>query len=105
MMKVRPRNVRAITLTILLVIGAALLILRERRVSFLRPGLRLNAYVSLPDGSVTVVDLVKLRAIERVSVGPGISGMREHPMRAEVWGASSLGGYVWMLMARSSQVS
>lgn len=105
MMKIRPRNVRAITLTILLVIGAALLILRERRVSFLRPGLRLNAYVSLADGRVTVVDLVKLGAIARVPVGPGISGMREHPTRAEVWGASSVGGYVWVLIARSNQVS
>ena len=101
----RPRNVRAVSLAILLLVGAAVLIGRERRVSFLTPGLRLNAYISTADGSVTVVDLVKLAATNRIHVGPGLSGMREHPTRAEVWGVSSLGAYAWVLDGRSNQIS
>src|SRR5216683_290719 len=49
------RNARVIALTAVLLVGAATLLLREPRVSFLRPGLRLNAYVSTADGSVAVV--------------------------------------------------
>src|SRR6266446_5026165 len=98
------RNARVVALTAVLLVGAAILVLREPRVSFLRPGLRLNAYVSTEDGSVAVVDLVRLRAVARVNVGPGLSGMREHPTRAEVWGVSSQGGYVWVLNARVNQV-
>src|SRR6266478_5335478 len=60
------RNARVIALTAVLLVGAATLLLREPRVSFLRPGLRLNAYVSTADGSVAVVDLVRLRAVARV---------------------------------------
>src|SRR5713101_8296114 len=98
------RNARAVALTAVLLVGAAILLLREPRVSFLRPGLQLNAYVSTADGSVAVVDLVRLRAVARVGVGPGLSGMREHPTRAEVWGVSSQGGYLWVLNARVNQV-
>jgi len=98
------RNARVVALTAVLLVGAAVLLLREQRVSFLRPGLQLNAYVSTADGSVAVVDLVRLRAVARVSVGPGLSGMREHPTRAEVWGVSSQGGYLWVLNARVNQV-
>ena len=101
----RPRNVRAISLGVLLLVGAAVLIGRERRVSFLRPGLRLNAYASIADGSVTVVDLVRLAVIARVRIGPGVSGVREHPTRPEVWGVSSLGGYAWVLDTRTNQVT
>ena len=78
---------------------------REHGPSFLRPGLRLNAYVTTGDGGVTVVDLVKLAAIAHVSVGAGLSGMREHPTRDEIWGASGPGGYVWILDARTNQIS
>src|ERR1700732_4977037 len=98
------RNARVVLLTGVLLVGAAILLLREQRASFLRPGLRLNAYVSTADGSVAVLDLVRLRAVARISVGPGLSGMREHPTRAEVWGVSSQGGYVWVLNARVNQV-
>jgi YVTN family beta-propeller protein len=31
--------------------------------------------------------------------------MREHPTRAEVFGVSSGGGYVWILDCRSSQIT
>jgi YVTN family beta-propeller protein len=99
------RNARVISLTAVLVLGAAILLLQEQRASFLRPGLRLNAYVSTADGNVTVVDLVKLRAEAKILVGPGISGMREHPARAEVWGVSSLAGYVWVLNTRVNQIT
>src|ERR1700726_2479748 len=99
------RNVRVVLLTAVLLVGAAILLLQEQRASFLRPGLRLNAYVSTADGNVTVVDLVKLRAEAKILVGPGISGMREHPARAEVWGVSSQGGYVWVLNTRVNQVT
>src|SRR3989442_14309259 len=79
-------------------------ILREHRPSWLRPGLRLNAYVSAADGSVAVVDVVRLSVIARVAIGAGLSGMREHPTRPEIWGVSSTGGYLSTLQARSNQV-
>src|SRR5260370_5306040 len=88
------RNARVVALTAVLLVGAAILLLREPRVSFLRPGLRLNAYVSTEDGSVAVGDLVRLPAVARVNGGPGPSGMRGRPTRAEAWGARSQGGYV-----------
>src|SRR5689334_14553414 len=99
MSKTRPRNVRAAGLAALLAVGTAVLLAGERRASFLRPGLRLNAYTSTADGNVSVVDLVRLAVIARVPVGNGISGMREHPTRSEIWGASASGGYVWVLNA------
>ncbi len=87
-----------------LVFFAAVLIAREHRPSFLRPDLRLNAYVTTADGGVTVVDLVKLAAVAHVMIGPGLSGMREHPTRPEVWGVSAQGGYTWVLDAKSNAV-
>src|ERR1700738_4593337 len=99
------RNAQVVALTAVLLVGAATLLLREQRAAFLRPGLRLNAYVSLADGSVTVVDLVKLHAEAKIPVGAGISGMRDHRARAEVGGASSQGGYVWVLNTRVSQIT
>jgi YVTN family beta-propeller protein len=95
----------------ILFLGAALclfgivVLAREHRPSFLRPGLRLNAYVTTADGSVTVVDLVKLRAIAHVPVGPGPSSIREHPTRAEIWGVSGPNGDVWVLDAKTNQVA
>ena len=64
----RRKNPRVIILAIALLIGAIALVAREHRPSFLRPGLRLNAYVTTLDGNVSVVDLVKLRAIARIPV-------------------------------------
>src|SRR5260370_24786298 len=86
------RHARVIALTAVLLVGVATLLLREPRVSFLRPGLRLNAYVSTADGSVAVVDLVRLRAVARVGVGAGPSGMLGHPDGGEVGGGASDGG-------------
>jgi DNA-binding beta-propeller fold protein YncE len=98
-------NLRVVVLCTVLVIGAIALIASEHRPSFLRPDLRLNAYVATADGNLTVVDLVRLRSINRIAIGPTLSGVREHPTRAEIWGVSSQGGYVWVLDARSNRVT
>jgi len=96
----RPKNFRVYFLLATLAIGGIVLLLREHRPSFLRPDLHLSAYVTTADGNVTVVDLVKLKAVARIPVGPGLSGMREHPTRPEVYGVSTAGGYVWILDPR-----
>src|SRR6201984_1359502 len=101
----RPRNFRVYFASVVLGIGALTVLLREHRPSFLRPDLHLCAYVRTADDSVTVVDLVKLKAVAHIPIGPGLSGMREHPTRPEILGVSSLGGYVWILDARTYQVS
>ena len=97
-----PKNVRLYFLLAALGIGGIVLLLREHRPSFLRPDLHLSAYVTTADGNVTVVDLVKLKAVARIAVGPGLSGMREHPTRPEIFGLSSTGGYVWILDPRAN---
>ena len=96
----RPKNFRVYSLMVALAIGGIVLLLREHRPSFLRPDLHLSAYVTTADGNVTVVDLVKLKAVARIPVGPGLSGMREHPTRPEVYGVSTAGGYLWILDPR-----
>src|SRR5437879_3072216 len=98
----RPKNFRVYFLLAALAIGGIVLLLREHRPSFLRPDLHLSAYVTTADGNVTVVDLVKLKAVARIPVGPGLSGMREHPTRPEVFGVSTAGGYVWILDPRAN---
>src|SRR5438045_369845 len=101
----RASKVRIIFFCSLLMLGAIILIAREHRPSFLRPGLRLYAYVSTADNSVSVVDLVKLATVAHVPVGGPVSAMREHPTRAEIWGVSSNGGFAWVLDSRTSQVA
>src|ERR1700730_10982726 len=96
----RPKNFRVYFSLAALAIGGVFFLLPEHRPSFLRPDLHLSAYVTTADGNVTVVDLVKLKAVARIPVGPGLSGMREHPTRPEVFGVSSAGGYVWILDPR-----
>ncbi len=98
----RPKNFRAYFLLAALAISGLVVLLREHRPSFLRPDLHLCAYVTTADGNVTVVDLVKLKAVARIAVGPGLSGMREHPTRPEVFGVSSTGGYLWILDPRAN---
>jgi YVTN family beta-propeller protein len=97
----RLRNFRVYFLLATLAIAGIVLLLREHRPSFLRPDLHLSAYVTTADGNVTVVDLVKLKAVARIAVGPGLSGMREHPTRPEVYGVSTGGGYVWIIDPRA----
>src|ERR1700746_1325450 len=98
----RAKNFRGYFLFGVLGIAWLIVLLREHRPSFLRPDLHLCAYVSTADGNVTVVDLVKLKAVARIAVGPSLSGMREHPTRAEILGVSSGGGYVWILDPRGN---
>src|SRR5262249_62062921 len=74
------------------------------RPAVLGPGRGPKCYVTTADGTVTVVDLVKLSGIARVPVGPGLSSIRDHPTRPEIWGVSGPGGYVWVLDAKSNQV-
>src|SRR5437879_11795741 len=101
---VRPKNFRTYFLVAVLGISGLIVLLREHRPSFLRPDLHLCAYVSTADGSVTVVDLVKLKAVARIAVGPSLSGMREHATRAEILGVSSAGGDTWILDRRTKPV-
>jgi YVTN family beta-propeller protein len=98
----RPKNFRVYFLLAALAIAAIVVLLREHRPSFLRPDLHLSAFVTTADGNVTVVDLVKLKAVARIPVGPGLSGMREHPTRHQIFGLSSTGGYVWILEPRAN---
>src|SRR5213078_3718661 len=97
-----PKNFRLYFLLAALAIGGIVLLLREHRPSFLRPDLHLSAYVSTADGNVTVVDLVKLKTVRRIAVGPGLSGMREHPTQPEIFGVSTAGGYLWILDPRAN---
>src|SRR5229473_8347895 len=101
----RPKNFRAYFLLAALGISGLIVLLREHRPSFLRPDLHLSAYVTTADGNVTVVDLVKLKAVARIPVGPSLSGMREHPTRPEIFGVSTTGGYLWILDPRINQVT
>ena len=55
----RPKNFRLYFLLAALPLAGLIVLLREHRPSFLRPGLRLYAYVTTADGGITVVDLVK----------------------------------------------
>ncbi|HEY2461057.1 MAG TPA: hypothetical protein VGI16_09620 [Candidatus Acidoferrum sp.] len=99
------RNFRLYFLSAVLLVAAVTMIAREHSASFLRPGLHLNAYVATSDGALTVVDLVKLSAVAKVQIAPDLSGVREDPTRAEVWGVSPSGGYVWSLNTRSNQIT
>src|SRR5580765_8123884 len=101
----RASKFRVIFLFAILLVAAIIVIAREHRPSFLRPGLRLYAYVSTADNAVSVVDLVKLATVAHVPIGGNISAMREHPTRAEVWGVSSQGGFAWILDSRTSQIA
>jgi YVTN family beta-propeller protein len=99
----RTNNFRAYFLLAVLSISGLIVLLREHRPSFLHPDLHLSAYVTTADGNVTVVDLVKLKAVARIQVGPGLSGIREHPTRPEIFGVSTTGGYVWILDPRANR--
>ena len=102
----RPKNFRVYFALSILLVFLLIVLLREHRPSFLRPGLHLHAYVtSSTDGTVTVIDLISLRAIAKTFVGNGIADIREHPTRAEIWGVSSSGGYLWVMDPRTEQIA
>jgi len=99
------KNFRVYFLLSILLLLAIAILLREHRPSFLRPGLHLNAYAATSDGFLTVIDLASLRVINKIPAGPGISDLREHARRPEIWGLSSIGGYVFVLDTRSNELS
>jgi YVTN family beta-propeller protein len=102
----RPKNFRVYFALAILLVSLIIVLLREHRPSFLRPGLHLHAYVaSSSDGTITVVDLISLRAIAKVYAGNNIAEIREHPRRAEIWGVSSAGGYLWVMDPRTDQIA
>jgi YVTN family beta-propeller protein len=101
----RALNYRLIIIALVLIALTAREIALEQRPSFLRPGLKLCAYVAnAGDGTVSVVDLVTLGVRATVPVGVTPAGLRTHPTRAEIWGVSTDGGYVWVLDAKTDRV-
>ena len=106
-----------IVLVAVLAVIAGWQIRREYRPPVLKAGVRLYAYVAnAGDGNVTVVDLVALKAIGAIAVGPLPSGLRVLVPRKEIWGVSSSpsspsssqpndAGYAWVISAETGRVS
>src|SRR6202142_4216802 len=94
----RRLNYRLMIAAIAIVALATVEIARESGPSFLRPGLRLYAFVgNAGDGTVSVIDLIRLSKIATIPVGPSPSGLRAHPTLNQVWGVSTEGGYAFVL--------
>ena len=101
----RNLNFRLIFICLVLIALVAREIALEQRPSFLRPGLKLCAYVAnVGDGTVSVVDLVTLAVRATVPVGATPAGLRTHPTRAEIWGVSTDTGIVWVLDAATDRI-
>ena len=102
----RRLNYRLFITTILIVASATFEIAQERRPSFLRPGLRLYAFVANSgDGTVSVVDLIRVSKIATINVGPSPSGLRAHPKFNQIWGVSTEGGYVFVIDSGTGQLT
>src|ERR1700690_1320101 len=102
----RPLNSPLLFIALLVLISAAVEIAREYRPSFLRPDLRLYAYVgNAGDGTVSDVDLIRLGKIATIPVGPSPSGLRAHPTLNQVWGVSTEGGYAFVIEASTGHIS
>ena len=101
----RRLNYRLLITAILIIASATVEIVRERRPSFLRPGLRLYAFVgNAGDGTVSVVDLIRVSKIATIAVGPTPSGLRAHPKFNQIWGVSTDGGYVFVIDSATGQI-
>lgn len=101
----RAINFRLIFISLALIALVAREIALEQRPSFLRPGLKLCAFVAnVGDGTISVVDLVRLAVRATVPVGAAPAGLRAHPTRAEIWGVSTGDGIVWVLDAATDRV-
>ena len=99
-------NGRLLVAAVLVAGLGAWVLAREQRPSLLRPDLRLHAYVAnTGNGTLSIVDLPALEVVNTVEVGPHPSGVRAHPTRAEIWGVSTTGGYLWVVDAREGRVS
>ena len=99
------KNLRVYFVLALLLVFAAVVVLRDHRPSFLRPNLHMYAYASSADGSLTVIDLVSLHSIAKIPVGPAISDLREHAYHDEIWGVSTTGGFLFVLDTRSNRLT
>src|ERR1035441_6344948 len=92
----RRLNYRLLVVGLLIVAAAAVEIAREYRPSFLRPDLRLYAYVgNSGDGTVSVIDLIRMGKIATIPVGGSPSGLHANPPLKQVWGVSTEGGYAF----------
>src|SRR5579863_8608314 len=101
----RRLNYRLLIAALLIVALAIVEIARERRPSFLRPGLRLYAFVgNAGDGTVSVIDLIRVSKIATIAVGPSPSGLRAHPKFNQIWGVSTEGGYAFAIDSASGQI-
>jgi YVTN family beta-propeller protein len=88
---------------------AAWQIRREYRPPILKAGVRLYAYIAnAGDGSVSVVDLVALKAIGTIPVGSIPAGLSVLIPRKEIWGVSTSpngdSGYAWVIGAQTGRV-
>ena len=102
----RPLNYRLIVIAVLILSLAAIEISLEYRPSFLRPGLRLYAYVgNADDGTVSVIDLIRVGNIATIPVGPAPSGLRANPKLDQIWGVSTQGGYAFVIDTRTGKVA
>src|SRR3984893_5089381 len=102
----RRLNYRLLIVALLILGSAAVEIAREYRPSFLRPDLRLYAYVgNTDDGTVSVIDLIRVANIATIPVGPAPSGLHANPRLNQIWGVSTQGGYAFVIDAKTSQVS
>ncbi|HTC61658.1 MAG TPA: YncE family protein, partial [Candidatus Saccharimonadales bacterium] len=102
---IRNINYRLLITAIIIIAAATTEILREKGPSFLRPGLRLYAFVgNAGDGTVSVVDLIRVSKIATIPVGPSPSGLRAHPKLNQVWGVSTEGGYAFVIDAATGRV-
>lgn len=99
------KNFRLYFTLLILLLFATIILLREHRPSFLRPNLHMYAYVSISDGSLTVIDLAALHSIAKFPVAPDISALLEHPTRDEIWGISNSGGFAFVLDAPTNQIT
>src|SRR4029077_2966534 len=107
----QSKYLRVLVLVIVLAGIAIWQIKREYRPPVLKAGVRLYAYIAnAGDGSVSVVDLVALKTIATIAVGPNPAGLRVLAPRKEIWGISSSSsssgesGYAWVIGAETGRV-
>src|ERR1700732_505291 len=110
----KQRNyLRVLVLVTVLAGIAAWQIKREYRPPVLKAGVRLYAYIAnAGDGTVSVVDLVALKDIATIAVGPNPAGLRVLTPRKEIGGvavsSSSAGGdsgYAWVISVEPGRVT
>jgi len=101
----RRVNIRLAIIAVILAALGTREILMEHHFSWLRPGQHMYAYVTnYADGTVSVLDMVRLAPIATIPVGPEPSAMRVRPGAREVWGLSGPGGYAWVINGETCRV-